>query len=130
MQRLNPSSSSSILESNSAGAQKRFVSSKDWTLDHLLTQGRRFHSVPRVSALNPELVASALEDYERSGVPLIIEHLDQDPKWAKDMFNIDWLLERYGDEGLSDSTMSQCASYELRTQTSALVMCTNIATST
>lgn len=100
MQGLAPQSEALAKEAENINVtQGRFISSKDWTVQGLLAQGRRFCEVPRVSALDPEAVAKAFLEYEHSGVPLIIEHLDQTPKWPKDMFSIDWLSSHFGDKG-------------------------------
>ena len=80
-------------------SSKRFVSSKDWTLENLMAQNPQFRQVQRVSSLEPDRVATALMDHERLGIPVIIEHLNRNPKWPKDMFNVDWLLKKYGSEG-------------------------------
>lgn len=78
---------------------KIFVSSKDWSVGGLLQQGEsRFKEVPRVSALAPLELLSAIQQHEESGIPLIIEDWHKHPKWPKDKFTLDWFRE-HGQQG-------------------------------
>ena len=68
--------------------QKPEISTAGWTLDSILQSSKRFHLVPRVPCSNVGLQA-AIDAYEDSGVPLIIEGWHKHEKWPKDMFGID-----------------------------------------
>jgi hypothetical protein len=73
---------------------KTCVSSEGWTVDKLVGSAQRFRKVPRVSALaSTQTLLSAIEDYERSGIPLIIEGWHKHQNWPKDIFSVHWFGE-------------------------------------
>ncbi|KAJ3557027.1 hypothetical protein NM688_g1700 [Phlebia brevispora] len=72
------------------------VSSKDWKIDDLLSQGSNFKEVKRVSALSEEEMLRVIEEHESSGEPLIVENWHLHPKWPEEMFSAGWLLDRIG----------------------------------
>lgn len=76
-------------------------SSRDWTLNKVLKRGKRFQSVRRVSALDKNLLHE-LEQYEKSacGEPLIVENWHQHPRWPKGLFDLEWLVEHYGQQSM------------------------------
>lgn len=72
------------------------VTSRDWTVDGLVEQGgKHFRPVTRVSAFDksPDEIRRVVEDYERSGQPLIVQDLHKSKHWPADIFNVEWLLE-------------------------------------
>lgn len=80
-------------------SQPRFTC-EGWTVEHLLAQGKRFVAVPRVSATSSaNTLVNAIEESERTGVPLVIEGWHNHSKWPKDKFSLDWLREN-GDQGV------------------------------
>ncbi|PSR76049.1 hypothetical protein PHLCEN_2v8711 [Hermanssonia centrifuga] len=81
------------------GCKRPTLSGKHWTLRRLLEQSSHFTAVPRISASSPQL-AETLEAYERDGKPLIIEDWHEHPKWPRELFNIDWLLKKSGEDTL------------------------------
>jgi hypothetical protein len=82
-----------------APRSKIFVSSKGWTVDALLQQGPSFKKVARISITEPlPKLRSAIEFYERSGRPLIIEGWHNHQNWPKDIFTVDWFRDN-GQQG-------------------------------
>ncbi len=81
------------------GCKRPTLSGKHWTLRRLLDQSSHFIAVPRISASSPQL-AETLEAYERDGKPLIIEDWHEHPKWPRELFNIDWLLKKSGEDSM------------------------------
>ncbi|KAF8077845.1 hypothetical protein FPV67DRAFT_1684874 [Lyophyllum atratum] len=64
------------------------VSTKSWSLKHILDAGKRFRAIPRVSSS----LAREIIKYEREGQPLIIEGLHHHPDWPRDAFHPNWLM--------------------------------------
>ena len=52
-----------------------------------------------------------LEEHEMSGVPLIVEDWHKHQHWPGDLFNLDWLLEHYGDHSKSFITVLVTCSF-------------------
>ena len=69
-------------------ANTTMISTKGWTLDSLINRSINFHRVPRVSALSGSL-PQYINDYENSGVPLVIEDCHRHPNWSEDEFTLD-----------------------------------------
>lgn len=73
------------------------ISSRDWNFRELLEEGPRFEKVHRISALMPaEDLLRAIDAYEGSDKPLIIEGWHEHPAWPNDLFDIDKLVEKCG----------------------------------
>lgn len=64
------------------------ISTSGWTLQNLINSGRRFHPVPRVPASSKKM-RTKIEEFEKNGIPLIIEGWNKHSSWPKDMFHID-----------------------------------------
>ncbi len=77
-----------------------YLTCKQWDVQDMVKTHRNFRPVRRVSALAPpaELLRE-LAEYERSGLPLIIEDWHKHPGWKKELLGIDWLLANVGDKG-------------------------------
>ena len=72
------------------------VSARNWTVEGLMAQGiTRFMPAPRVSAMekSQEELSRIVMEYERAGVPLIVEDLHKRPDWSSDVFAAEWLME-------------------------------------
>ena len=76
--------------------ESTFTSCKTWNLQTLLSGGRRFKAVPRVSALSKIEMRQAIQKHENSGEPLIIDNLDKCENWPTELLSIDWLLQHKG----------------------------------
>jgi hypothetical protein len=76
---------------------QNFYEIQDWSLNKLLSKSKRFRPVPRIMASSPDL-ANALDDYERSGIPLIVEGVHKHGRWHADMFNPTWFC-KHGQQG-------------------------------
>lgn len=75
------------------------ISAKDWDLDDLLTQHSPFKPVKRISATSsPTDIARAMAEHESSGEPLIIEDYHRRDAWPREMFSVEWLLQKHGDD--------------------------------
>jgi hypothetical protein len=72
--------------------QDPFLTSAGWSLNELVTRGRRFREIPRVSASDQTLEAT-IRQHEASGVPLVIERMHKDETWPTAMFDIQWLRD-------------------------------------
>lgn len=64
------------------------ISTSGWTLQNLIKSGRRFQPVLRISASSKKMQAK-VEEFEKNGIPVIIEDWNKHPNWPKDMFHID-----------------------------------------
>ncbi|THH13931.1 hypothetical protein EW146_g6333 [Bondarzewia mesenterica] len=69
--------------------RRDFISTREWTLDHLVATGRHFQEVPRIS-IDHEDLASTIEAHEKSGIPLIVENFHKHHNWPKGMFSLEW----------------------------------------
>ncbi|KXN92231.1 hypothetical protein AN958_08684 [Leucoagaricus sp. SymC.cos] len=65
------------------------VSTRGWTLDELLQQGKRFYPVPRLSCTSQDL-ESQIKHHEESGKPFVIEGWNQHSRWPKKLFDVDF----------------------------------------
>lgn len=76
------------------------ITSKNWTLEHLLATGAKFRPVDRVSAASqtPGQIASTIKDYEQRNVPLVVQDLHCHPNWPE-FFTPQWLESHYGTQG-------------------------------
>lgn len=76
------------------------ITSKDWTLEHLLATGERFRPVDSISAksVTPEQIALTIKEYEERGVPLVVQDLHLRPNWPE-LFTPRWLETHYGSQG-------------------------------
>ncbi|CCM02095.1 uncharacterized protein FIBRA_04172 [Fibroporia radiculosa] len=75
---------------------------KDWTLNMLLQNGKRFKQVPRVSVLDgADNMQRALEEHEMHGTPLIIEGWQESVNWSTNLFSPEWLLDHHGSDTIS-----------------------------
>ena len=78
------------------------ISCKGWSVSGLREKYANFREVRRVKA---SVLASepsqVLQDYERSGEPLIVEDLHKHPKWREELLSMEWLLRNASDKGLS-----------------------------
>lgn len=64
------------------------ISTKGWTLNSLINQSINFHRVPRVSVLSDSLL-QCIDDYEKSGVPMVIEGCHKHPQWSTEELTLD-----------------------------------------
>ncbi|KAI0374859.1 hypothetical protein BV20DRAFT_397091 [Pilatotrama ljubarskyi] len=93
-----PEPATSIAPSSSAFHLPR-ITTRGWDVAALCRDFKSFEHVRRVSALSePAELLKTLENYERDGLPLIIDNWDKHSKWPADVFNIDWLLQTAGDQ--------------------------------
>ncbi|KAF7967218.1 hypothetical protein HWV62_35148 [Athelia sp. TMB] len=75
---------------------KILISTRDWeSAEALVQRGRRFKLTRRVDVMasSEEQIASAIQQHERSGEPLILENMHKHPNWLGDGFHVDWLRE-------------------------------------
>lgn len=94
-----PCNMSSVLFDRATPA-KSFVSSKDWNLSGLIQSSPNFRQVPRVSASHSVAqVQAAIDEFEHTGEPLIIEGLHKHPGWRRDLFDIEW-FRQHGPKGM------------------------------
>ncbi|KAH9842763.1 uncharacterized protein C8Q71DRAFT_219439 [Rhodofomes roseus] len=75
------------------------ISSKGWSISGLQRQNSNFQDVPRVSWKDDSWITKA-EEYERQGMPLIVEDWHTHPKWCAG-FDADRLVINDGDSVLS-----------------------------
>lgn len=68
------------------------LTSAGWSLNGLISQGHRFHEIPRVSVSDKNLHAT-IRNHESSGVPLVIEGMHEHQAWPTAMFDIQWLRD-------------------------------------
>ncbi|KAG6868711.1 hypothetical protein C0993_011649 [Termitomyces sp. T159_Od127] len=73
------------------------IFTRGWTLEDILEKGKRFRDVPRVALKE---ATRAIIQFDRDGVPLIIEGLHEEPNWPKEDFRPDW-LKNYGPKEIS-----------------------------
>ena len=66
------------------------LTSAGWSLNGLVTKGRRFREIPRISVSDNNLEAT-IRKHESSGVPLVIEDMHVHQAWPTFMFDIQWL---------------------------------------
>ncbi|KAI0721127.1 hypothetical protein C8T65DRAFT_786041 [Cerioporus squamosus] len=72
---------------------------KGWDVKDMVEAHRNFRPVRRISALAPlDELLRELAEYEKSGVPLIIEDWHKHPRWQGELLGIDWLLAHVGDK--------------------------------
>lgn len=82
------------------------ISTYDWSLDNLVKYSDRFHPIPRISSSNSALTTK-IDEFEKNGVPIIIEGLHKHPKWPKEQFNLDWFALHGGKGVFSAHTRSK-----------------------
>jgi len=80
------------------------ISTKGWSLDTLLELSPNFRAARRVSATS-STVSDTLKEYERKGVPLVVEGFHKHPEWPQEMFSLDSFAEASNSNG----TISRCA---------------------
>jgi hypothetical protein len=68
------------------------LTSAGWSLNGLIAQGHRFREIPRVSVTDKNLDAT-IRDHESSGVPLVIQGMQEHQAWPTAMFDIQWLCD-------------------------------------
>ncbi|KAI0362060.1 hypothetical protein OH77DRAFT_1491547 [Trametes cingulata] len=94
-----PSTSSS---SSSSNLHLPRITTKGWNATEMCRTYKSFEHVRRVSALSePAALLRALEEYERDGLPLIIDDWDKHSKWPADVFSLDFLLRTAGDQHIN-----------------------------
>jgi hypothetical protein len=64
------------------------ISTVNWSLNTILESSDAFLPVPRISCITVD-IQTEIDNYEKSGVPFIIEGWHKHGKWPKDLFNID-----------------------------------------
>jgi len=74
-----------------------FCDGVEWSFAALIERGKRFRPIPRVSA-RADNITARLEEYSVSGVPLVIQDIQQHPKWPTEMFSPAW-FRKYGQQG-------------------------------
>jgi hypothetical protein len=77
-----------------------FLTSAGWSLNELLTRGRRFREIPRVSVSDQNLELT-IRQHEASGVPLVIEGMHEHETWPTATFDIQWLRDNSKQRELS-----------------------------
>jgi len=85
---VNDISLTSKLNSASAGDHNHangLVTSRDWTLERLLTSGVRFKTVDRIPANSrtPEQIVSIIKDCEQHSIPVVVEDLQHHLDWPE-----------------------------------------------
>ncbi|KAF8892491.1 hypothetical protein BD779DRAFT_1190079 [Infundibulicybe gibba] len=83
-----------------------------WSLEKLVSRSENFHHIRRVSATSTDL-HTHIANYERDGIPLVIEGWHKHQYWPANLFDVDWFI-RYGSQRMSvrnihnwrDSTIS------------------------
>lgn len=63
-------------------------STRNWSLQGILSQGSNFRAADRVSALSTTL-HEAIDHHEREGLPLVIEDLHKRRQWPHHIFTLD-----------------------------------------
>ena len=73
-------------------------------MEALARRGRRFKLIQRVNVIasSEEQVASAIQQHERFGEPLILEKMHKHSKWLGGVFHVDW-LRKNGEPGVRRS---------------------------
>ncbi|KAK0459872.1 uncharacterized protein EV420DRAFT_294805, partial [Desarmillaria tabescens] len=66
---------------------------RDWSLEGLLKQGKRFFPIPRVSAVGGQSLEDILQRYDGDTKPLVIEGWHKHPGWLGQKFSLEWLRE-------------------------------------
>ena len=85
-----------------------FLTSAGWSLNELVTRGRRFREIPRVSVSDQNLGVT-IRQHEASGVPLVIEGMHKHETWPVAMFDIQWLREHSKQRELSKrNRLAEC----------------------
>ncbi|OJT06140.1 hypothetical protein TRAPUB_3075 [Trametes pubescens] len=105
-----PGPSSSPSRTGPTSSSSKFalprITAKDWSAPDLCSKYDSFKPVRRVSACaKPEVLSQALVDYERDGIPLVIEQWNQHPNWPKEIFSLEWLLQTSGDKSINVRNM-------------------------
>lgn len=87
------------------------ITTKDWTLEHLLAAGVKFREVDRISVKSrpPEQIAATIKDYEQRNVPLVVEDFHCNPDWPE-FFTPQWLESHYGSQGVFAPKLVQASS--------------------
>ncbi|KAJ6496998.1 hypothetical protein C8R47DRAFT_972763 [Mycena vitilis] len=70
------------------------LSSREWTLEALVSHSKNFYPVPRVRwSPGRDTVKSQIRGHEdaNQGVPLVVEGLHKHPGWKQDKFTPEWL---------------------------------------
>ncbi|KAH0581098.1 hypothetical protein H2248_012228 [Termitomyces sp. 'cryptogamus'] len=75
----------------------RRLSTRGWTLEELLKQGKRFRPVSRVPLKSAK---RTVINFEENGIPHIISGFHQDSNWPKERFNVNW-LKNHGPKEIS-----------------------------
>lgn len=65
-------------------------------LDSLKVASRNFQLIKRISANSPQLPVE-IRNSEQKGIPLVIEGWHERPTWSKDIFSVDFLLDKFKD---------------------------------
>ncbi|KAF9053810.1 hypothetical protein BDZ89DRAFT_295071 [Hymenopellis radicata] len=74
------------------GGRTSMLTTKGWSLPFLLSMGKRFRPVPRISAFDPALQAR-LDEYETRGEPLVVDSFQEHGDWPNQMFNVDYFQQ-------------------------------------
>lgn len=106
-----------------------YISLEGWTFESILKYGRNFSLVKRIAATD-EGLHTAIEDYERTGVPMIIEGCDKHPKWQSSMFDVEWYRQHCPKGAAYDFISYTCIHTAYSKQISVFETCTTGQTST
>ncbi len=74
------------------GGKASILTTKGWSLPFLLSKGKRFRPVPRISASDSALQAR-LDDCETSGEPLVVESFQKHKAWPIQVFTVDYFRQ-------------------------------------
>ncbi len=87
------------VETTSSGSGPH-ITTKGWTLQSLLNDGKNFRSIERISALSdPKVVERKVREHEESNIPLIVEDCHKHSSWNQGLFTLECLENANSDEG-------------------------------
>ncbi|KAI0093671.1 hypothetical protein BDY19DRAFT_918246 [Irpex rosettiformis] len=90
------------------------MSSSQWDFEKIIQQGKNFKNIRRISAQLPEEeMARTIKEYDDSGEPLIIEGFHKSATWPQKVFDVDWLLEHYGEQMCCVRDVNKLSDHEL-----------------
>lgn len=79
-------------------ANAAMISTEGWTPDSLINKSINFHHVHRVSALSSSLPQD-INNYEKSGLPLVIQDCHKHPNWSNANFTLDFFASAASSKG-------------------------------
>ncbi|KAF9227649.1 hypothetical protein BS17DRAFT_774094 [Gyrodon lividus] len=76
--------------------RRPLVTTLGWDINAIIASSPNFHRMGRVHYSSPA-ASIGINEYEKDGVPLIIQGWHRHPRWPKSMFNVEW-LQKNGDQ--------------------------------